>query len=146
MRKIFFTLICLIAVTISAYAQENVPEPIRILVQVMRDECDECVSDKEIECGGVKISGHDIVITYLMDESDLEGMTIKQLFEVAGYTDQELANLFRNEFFSELTDDDKVEMAILSTYKYNLLFHLVGKQSKEEMNCRINYWEFATKK
>ena len=143
MKKIFFTLICLIAVTIGAYAQEKVPEPIRILVQEMRDEC---VSDKEIECGGVKISGHDIVITYLMEESDLAGMTIKQLFESAGYTDQELANLFRNEFFGELTEDDKEGLTILSTYKYNLLFHLVGKQSKEEVNCRINYWEFATKK
>ena len=142
MKKIFFTLVCMVVMTIGAYAQQNVPAEIKEFVQGMREECASS-TDAEMECAGVKIEGQDIIVIFMIDESDLEGMTMKDMFDLAGVTEKDLANMMRDDFVNGLSANEQADIALLAKYKYNLVFRLMGKQSKTQINCKLNYWEFA---
>ena len=141
MKKLFFALVCMVGMTIGAYAQD-VPAEIKTAVNHLRYQCI-VEEDSIFECGGVRIEGQDIVVYMLVNENKVKGnLTVKDLLQTAE-DKEDLTRVVREDLFEDMTEDDKQDYAAMYKYKYNLVMRIVGMQSKVVEDVKINYEEFA---
>lgn len=141
MKKLLFALVCMVGMTIGAYAQD-VPAEIKTAVNHFRYQCI-VEEDSIFECGGVRIEGQDIVVYMLVNENKIKGnLTVKDLFQTAE-DKEDLTRVVREDLFEDMTEDDKQDYAAMYKYKYNLVMRIVGMQTKVVEDIKINYEEFA---
>ena len=141
MKKLFFALVCMVGMTIGAYAQD-VPAEIKTTINHFRYHCI-VEEDSIFECGGVRIEGQDIVVYMLLNENQSERiLSIKEAIQTAE-DKEDLTRVVREDLFEDMTEDDKQDYAAMYKYKYNLVMRIVGMQSKVVEDVKINYEEFA---
>lgn len=140
----FFTLVCMVAMTIGAYAQQNVPDGLKTAIEHLRYECLND-ADPAFECGGVMIEGQDIVLFGYADESEFEGYTVKEVFELSGRSEEDWRSEMRKGLFSDSKKFNIEDTDAMYKYKYNLVLRYIGKQSKQQVNIKLNYWELPHK-
>ena len=142
--KKFFTLVFMVAMTIGAYAQQNVPDEIKTAVEHLRYDCF-ALDDPEFECGEIKIEGQNIVLSGYIDEKKFEGMGIKDALEKLGITEEDLARQMRKNFFQDLEKFTIEDTNAMYKYKYNLVLRYIGKPSNQQITATQNYWELPHK-
>ena len=94
--------------------------------------------DDELTYKGTELVGRDIVMTVIIDESDLpEGLTIKKAFQLSGVNLDAAADEFAQQFFGHLSAEDKPFLEILRRCNSTLVYRMEGSRSHEKIDLRI---------
>lgn len=89
---------------------------------------------------GTTVEGKNIICSVFVDESEFEGMPMKQAFALAGIDEDTFAAMMNEELFTQEMDEDELAgLLMLSEYGYKIYFRLIGTPSGERMNCLLDY-------
>lgn len=148
MKKLFFVATLAVALVFagckkssSSSSSASTPKEVKEFIETIDEEMEE----EDLEASGmsyegIEIEGNDVVLTFELDESSFEGMSFKDAFKMLGMSEDDLADIMKESMFESdafVGDDFKP----LRKNKYNLVFRFKGSESKDEMNCRIEYDE-----
>lgn len=144
MKKLFLVLTCLITLSFAAFSQNNsIPREITEMMEGLDRGYQGLNKEPSFTYLGTKIEGNNIVSTLRIDENKaFEGMSLTEGFALINWTEESISQMMYRDFFGveerpEVAEDIKT----LRTYKYNLVFHIIGTPSGEEMECKVSYWE-----
>ena len=141
MRKIFIVLMLAIAGIAGAHAQDAAEKAfIQDFLKGM-SEGQDFSPEEGLQFAGAFLEGKNVILSYTIDEAALFGGTpVKKAFAQAGMDEQTFGRMMRQNMFEEDMEVDEIETFMkLKRYGYKLYFRLIGSQSKEQMNCRVEY-------
>ncbi len=94
--------------------------------------------DDELTYKGTKLEGRDIVITAVVDESELPaGITVKSAFQISGQNMDAMVDQLAQEFFSEVPAEAKPFMEVLHRCNSAIVLRYEGNLSHEAIDLRI---------
>ena len=86
------------------------------------------------------VRGNDIVFTMIFDESELmDGLTVENVAQLLEFAGDQWYISFINESFKDIDENNRTVCNILRENKSNMIFHLIGNQSREEGEFVIPY-------
>jgi len=92
--------------------------------------------DEGLRILGVSIENHNFIFSLEIDESQLEGLTIREEFEAEGITPDEFAEMFISQ---NMLNSNSSVIQVLYQYHYNIVIRVIGAQTKETMDGMIPY-------
>ena len=88
----------------------------------------------------IALDGNDIVISTVVDESDLPGgMTVKNVIDMYNASGDAMAKMMVAKLFEEMDEEGRMIVGVLRENKSNMVFHFVGKQSGEAGDFTVSY-------
>ena len=94
--------------------------------------------DDELTYKGTKLEGHDIVITAVVDESELPaGITVKSAFQISGQNMDAMVDQLAQGIFSEVPAEAKPFMEVLHRCNSAIVLRYEGNLSHEAIDLRI---------
>lgn len=94
--------------------------------------------DDELTYKGTKLEGRDIVITAVVDESELPaGITVKSAFQISGQNMDAMVDQLAQGIFSEVPAEAKPFMEVLHRCNSAIVLRYEGNLSHEAIDLRI---------
>jgi hypothetical protein len=138
MKKLFYLVALVAAVTLTACGgKKETPRAIQKIIEMGKAE----LVGQNIEgmsFTDIFAEGEDIVMVAELNENYLpEGMTLKQVLELSGQDEATLGQMMVSNMEQE--DYGYQAIGLFRYYKYNFVFRMVGSNSGEQINCRVNW-------
>ena len=140
MKRFFIVLILAIAGIGGVKAQDDDERAfIKEFIESMDQELASLNGDG-MYYNGTTVEGKNIICSVYVDESEFDGIPMKQAFALAGIDENTFAEMMSAEMYKQDVDEDEIEaLLMLSLYGYKIYFRLIGTPSGERMNCLIDY-------
>ena len=143
MKKLFFIAVLMTAVIFTACGKKSVPNnpKLQALVEMLNAKAAENANDDYLndydENFTISVRGNDIVFTGELDESD--GRSVKEEFAELEADREEFMKFIINMLFGNTDETTRIIYNVLHENKANLVFHFIGKQSREEVEFVIRH-------
>ena len=140
MKRLFFIAVLMTAVVFTAYGKKSEIQT-NAQLQALVEKFNARVAKNGITDNiTASVRGNDMVITGEFNEVD--GTTVKDIVNMIEDGGEEFKKWAINMMFGDMDEGARTTFGILRENKANLIFHYIGKQSREEAELVIRYEDF----